>query len=75
MVESRQVDAFLWDHDPILIEGEQPLVHSLEPFIAETEEFDEAIFLLNLLDAFRWGGNPYTLPAEVDVERIDCWRG
>jgi len=67
MIEALQLDAFLWGPDPTLVAGEQPLVLGLEPFIGGTPGFDEEDFLPHLLDVFRWEGQPYAIPADVDV--------
>jgi multiple sugar transport system substrate-binding protein len=67
MIEALQLDVFIWGPDPTLIAGEQPLVMGLEPFIGGTEGFAEEDFLPHLMDIFRWEGQPYAIPADVDV--------
>ena len=67
-VEARQLDLLLWGPDPTLVTGEQPVVLGLEPFISQAEGFDEEGFLPHLLDAFRWRGELYAIPASAYVE-------
>jgi multiple sugar transport system substrate-binding protein len=67
MIEGLQLDAVLWSPDPGLILREQPLVLNLEPFIGNEEGFEEQDFLPHTLDAFRWRGQRYGIPAGVDT--------
>ena len=67
MIEGLQLDAVLWSPDPGLILREQPLVLSLEPFIGNEEGFGEQDFLSHTLDAFRWHGQRYGIPASVET--------
>jgi ABC-type glycerol-3-phosphate transport system substrate-binding protein len=67
-VEARELDLLLWGPDPTLVTGEQPVVLSLKPFISEAGDLDEKDFLPHLLDAYRWKGELYAIPADVYVE-------
>ena len=67
MIEGLQLDAVLWSPDPGLILREQPLVLNLEPFIGNEEGFGEQDFLPHTLDAFRWRGQRYGIPASVET--------
>jgi len=67
MIEALQLDAVLWSPDPGLILREQPLVLNLEPFIGNEEGFAEQDFLPHTLDAFRWQGQRYGIPASVET--------
>jgi len=67
MIEGLQLDAVLWGPDPELILREQPLVLNLEPFIGNEEGFEEQDFLPHTLDAFRWRGQRYGIPASVET--------
>jgi ABC-type glycerol-3-phosphate transport system substrate-binding protein len=67
VIEDLQVDAVVWLPDPTLIGGEQSAVLSLEPFLSEIVEFDEGDFFPGLLDAFRWRGDLYGLPAYLGM--------
>ena len=67
MIEARQLDAVLWSPDPGLLLREQPLVLNLEPFIGNEEGFAEQDFLPHTLDAFRWQGQRYAIPASVET--------
>jgi ABC-type glycerol-3-phosphate transport system substrate-binding protein len=69
-VEARQLDLLLRGPDPTLVTGEQHVVLSLEPFISEAEGYDEEGFLPHLLEAFRWRGGLYAIPADVDMQLI-----
>ena len=66
-IETLQVDAFIWGVNPSLIGGEQPSVLSLEPFVTGEPSFEDRNFFPNLVDVFRWQGNVYAIPADVNV--------
>jgi multiple sugar transport system substrate-binding protein len=67
-VEARELDLLLWGPDPTLVTGEQPVVLSLKPFISEVGDLREEDFFPHLLDAFRWKGELYAIPADVSVQ-------
>ncbi|HUV91425.1 MAG TPA: extracellular solute-binding protein [Anaerolineae bacterium] len=67
MIEALQLDAVLWSPDPGLLLREQPLVLNLEPSIGNEEGFAEQDFLPHTLDAFRWQGQRYGIPARVET--------
>jgi len=66
-IADSQADVFVSFPDRTLVGGEQPAVLSLEPFLSEMVEFDEGDFFPGLLDAFRWQGDLYGLPAYLGM--------
>lgn len=64
------VDAFIWWPDPSLMEGETPLVQPIEPILDQTDSLSTGDFYPRSVDMFRWDGDLWALPAEIDMQLL-----
>jgi len=66
-LEALQLDAFLTLADPALVDRGTPLALGLDNYVSTTPGFSEQDFEPYLLNAFRWQGKLYAIPADLAV--------